>query len=168
MWVMGRGSRALLLCAVTALAAVSGAAAVAPDASVTCADSSASRVRGATVLLDSVVLPRPAALARSPRAVRHGPYRWFRSARIAIRSGEQDVDVSVPLGWRHLVAISWGRATPANSVRFGRCSAARGWVVFEGGFHLRRQGDCVPVVVRAGGTSTTVRLGVGRACGAKS
>jgi hypothetical protein len=51
-------------------------------------------------------------------------------------------------------------------VHFDRCAAARGWVVFEGGIHLRRHGDCVPLHVRAGGTSTMVRLGVGRECGA--
>lgn len=155
----------MVLCAVAALAAVSGAAAVAPEAPVACADSSDGRVRGARVVLDTVVLPRPAELAEPARADRRGRYRFFRSARIAIRSGEPDVAVSVPLGWRHLVAVSWGRSQPGEAVRFGTCAAARGWVVFDGGFHLRRRGDCVPVVVRVGGTSTTVRLGVGRACG---
>jgi hypothetical protein len=117
------------------------------------------------VLLDTVVLPRSSQLALPARAGREGRFRWFRPARIAIRSGEPDVEVSVPLGWRHLVALGWGRGGAADGVRFERCSAARGWVVFEGGFHLRERAACVPLAVRAGGTATTVRLGLGRACG---
>jgi hypothetical protein len=73
----------------------------------------------------------------------------------------------VPLGWRHLVAVSWGGSVAAERVSFGTCSAAGTWRVYEGGFHLARRGECLPLVVRVGGTTTTVRLGVGRACGAR-
>jgi hypothetical protein len=120
------------------------------------------------VLLDTVVLPRSTELALPARAGREGRFRWFRPARIAIRSGEPDVAVAVPLGWRHLVGLSWGRSGTSEAVRFERCAAARGWVVFEGGFHLRERSACVPLAVRAGGVATTVRLGLGRSCGERS
>jgi hypothetical protein len=134
---------------------------------VRCADSSTDRVRGARVLLDTVVLPRSAELARPARAGSGGGYRWFRPARIAIRSGGGDVSVSVPLGWRRVAALSFGRVDATDTVRFARCTAQRGWVVFEGGFHLRERAACIPLAVRVGGTTTTTRLGVGRACGTR-
>jgi hypothetical protein len=162
---MGRRAGTALVCTVAALAASSGATAVAPDASVRCADSSHGRVEGARVLLDAVVLPRSSELALPARAGREGRFRWFRPARIAIRSGEPDVAVSVPPGWRHLVAVAWGQSGASDAVRFDRCAAQRGWIVFDGGFHLREPAACVPLVVRVGGTVTTVRLGLGRACG---
>jgi hypothetical protein len=162
---MGRRVGTALVCSVAALAAGPGAAAVAPGAPVACPDASYARVHGARVLLDAVVLPRSSELALPARAGQDGHYRWFRPARIAIRSGEPDVAVSVPLGWRETVAVAWGRSSPGDVVRFGSCAAARGWVVYEGGFHLRDRAACVPVVIRVGGTSTTVRLGLGRACG---
>ena len=155
------------MCTVVALAASPGTAAVVPGSAVRCADSSTGRVHGARVLLDTVVLPSSSELARPARAGREGRFRWFRPARIAIRSGEPDVAVSVPLGWRHLVGVTWGRSGATDAVRFSTCSAARGWVVFEGGFHLRERAACVPLAVRVGGTATTVRLGLGRACGGR-
>jgi hypothetical protein len=125
-------------------------------------------VDGARILLGAVVLPRAEELARPGRA-RGGTWRYFRPALIAVRAGEPDVELSVPLGWRDRVALSWGRGgTAGSAVGFPSCSAAGDWNVYAGGFHLRRRGDCVPLVVRVGATVTTVRLGVGRACGARS
>jgi hypothetical protein len=122
-------------------------------------------VQGARVLLGAVVLSPPRQLERPSRRASAGRWRWFLPARIAVRDGEADVAVSVPLGWRDRVAVSWGGNGSAAAVGFERCAAARGWSVYEGGFHLRLRGDCVPLAVRVGGTSTTVRLGLGRACG---
>src|SRR5688500_7526415 len=148
-------------------AGVAAAPPPASEAAVGCGQVTAERVRGARVLLDSVVLPKPAELERpARREPGRAALPYFRSARIAIRADEPDVSVSIPHGWRHRVALSWGRAAGASSLTFARCAGSRtGWSVFAGGFRLRTPGDCIPVVVRAGGTVTTVRLGVGRACG---
>lgn len=153
-----------MLCAAAVLA---GAAAAQPaDEAVGCGETVSSRVRGTEILLGAVVLSPGRELQRPSVQSRRGPWRWFRPARIAVRDGETDVAVSVPLGWRDRVAVSWGRSASTVALRFQRCAAvARGWSVYEGGFHLRRRGDCVPLVVRVGGTTTTVRLGLGRACG---
>jgi hypothetical protein len=150
-----------------ACAALAGAAVAHPavEESVRCGETVASRVQGTRVLLDAVVLSPSRELERPSVRAADGRWRWFRPALIAVRDGETDVAVSVPLGWRDRVAVSWGTSGSAHALRFERCAAARGWSVYEGGFHLRRRGDCVPLAVRVGGTSTTVRLGVGRACG---
>ena len=155
--------------AVVCAALLAGAAAAQPAAegTVGCGETAASRVEGTRILLGSVVLTPPRELERPSVRAGGGRWRWFRHARIAVRDGEADVAVSVPLGWRDRVAVSWGASGSAHALRFDRCAASRrGWSVYEGGFHLRERGDCVPLVVRVGGTSTTVRLGVGRACGA--
>jgi hypothetical protein len=149
-------------------AAAATAAPTAPERAVGCAAAVDVRVEGTRILLGAVVLSPGPELER-PTFRGGGPWRWYRPARIAVRDGEPDVSVSVPLGWQDRVAVSWGAVEPAAAVRFGRCaSPGRGWTVYEGGVHLRRRADCVPLVVRAGGTSTTVRLGVGRACGSTS
>jgi hypothetical protein len=161
----------LLAGTVGSLLLAAGVAAAPPpvsEAAVGCGEMTTERVRGARVLLDSVVLPKPVELERPARTDSgRAALPYFRSARIAIRAGEPDVSIAIPHGWRHRVALSWGRVAGASSLTFDRCSGTRsGWSVYAGGFHLRTPGDCVPVVVRVGGTATTVRLGVGRACGA--
>jgi hypothetical protein len=162
---MGRTAATALACTVAALAASPGATAVAPGGVVRCAAAADGRVLGAQALLDAVVLPRSGELARPARAGAEGRFRLYRPARIAVRSGARDVAVTVPLGWRHLVAVEWGGAAPGPSARFETCSPPRGWSVYEGGFHLRDAAVCAPMVVRVGGVATTVRLGLGRRCG---
>jgi hypothetical protein len=156
---MGAALGAMLLAAGAATAATSA------GATVGCDEVTAARVDGARVLLESVVLPKPAELEAPSQSADDGPLPYFRAARIAIRTGEPDVAVSIPQGWRHRVALSWGRSGSTSEVRFATCAGAGEWSVYAGGFHLARRGDCVPLVVRVGGTSTTVRLGIGRACG---
>lgn len=155
---------------IAALCAAGAAAAAptAPEPAVGCAEAVDVRVEGTRILLGAVVLSPGAELER-PTLRGDARWRWYRPARIAVRDGEPDVSVSVPLGWQDRLAVSWGTVEPGVGVRFGRCaSPGRGWTVYEGGLHLRRRADCVPLVVRAGGTSTTVRLGIGRACGTTS
>ena len=146
---------------------LAGAAVAQPSAEETvgCGETAVSRVEGTRLLLGAVVLSPPRELEQPSVRAAAGRWRWFRHARIAVRDGETDVAVSVPLGWRDRVAVSWGRSRSTHALRFDRCVAPRGWSVYEGGFHLRKRADCVPLAVRVGGTSTTVRLGVGRACG---
>jgi hypothetical protein len=165
-------------------AAAAAAAPTAPEQAIGCAEAADVRVEGTRILLGAIATARPRGAPVRGWTVYEGglhpghtlerpplrgdaPWRWRRPARIAVRDGEVDVAVSVPLGWRDRVAVAWGDSPPAAAVRFARCAApVRGWTVYEGGLHLRRRGDCVPLVVRVGGRSTTVRLGVGRACGA--
>ncbi len=122
---------------------------------------------GFRLLLGRVSMPGSAHLGRDADAVRSRSWRYYRNAGLAIRAGTSGVVVSVPDGWRERVALSWGGSRPSSSIRFPSCprSAAGIWNSFSGGFHLRGRADCVPLLVTVGGMSTTVRVGIGRACG---
>ena len=124
---------------------------------------------GFRVLLGAVSVPGSRHLAGDPAANVEGRWRYYRNAGIAIRSGTSAVSVSVPVGWRNRVAVSWGDSPVSSSLQFAPCgrSGAGAWNAYSGGFHLKARGDCVPLVVTVGGMSTTVRVGVGRACGSR-
>jgi hypothetical protein len=124
---------------------------------------------GFRVLLGAVSVPGSRSLAHGPTAIRDPHWRYYRAAGIAIRAGTVAVSVSVPEGWRDRVAVSWGGRPASSSLRFARCgrSPAGVWNSYSGGFHLHARGDCVPLLVTVGGMSTMVRVGVGRACGAR-
>ena len=123
---------------------------------------------GFRILLESVSMPGWRHLARDTSVVESRSWRYYRNAGLAIRAGTSAVSVSVPEVWRDRVALSWGGSRPSSTVRFAACpgSAAGVWNSFSGGFHLRARADCVPLLVTVGGMSTTVRVGIGRACGA--
>lgn len=124
---------------------------------------------GFRVLLGAVSVPGERHLA-GPTTARVGRgWTYFRNAGLAVLAGTSSVDVSVPEGWRDRAAVSWGGSPATSSVRFAPCggSGPRAWNAYSGGIHLRSPADCVPLVVTVGGTSTTVRVGVGRRCGAR-
>ena len=122
---------------------------------------------GHRVLLGAVSVPGAPHLAAASERTAGRHWRWYRNAGLAIRAGTSDVTVSVPVGWRDRVALSWGDTAASSSLTFARCdrSGARSWNAYSGGFHLRAKAGCVPLHVTVGGMSTTVRLGIGRACG---
>ena len=123
---------------------------------------------GFRVLLGAVSVPGSRQLAHSSTATPGRRWRYFRSAPIAIRAGTAAVTVSVPEGWQDRVALSWGASPTSGALHFAPCgSPKRTWNLYSGGFHLRKSGDCVPLLVTVGGMSTTVRVGLGRACGTR-
>lgn len=125
---------------------------------------------GSQTLLGAVSVPGRDELAAVAERTRDRSWPYYRSAGLAIQARSVSVSLEVPEGWRDRVAISWGGSPVSSSVRFAACPAAGGrpWNSYSGGFHLRFRGDCVPLHVRVGGRSTTVRLGIGRACGRDS
>jgi len=122
---------------------------------------------GFRILLGAVSMPGATHLARKVDVSRRRAWPYYRNAGIAVRAGSSAVGVSVPEGWRDRVALSWGDSPAVSALRFAPCagSTARMWNAYSGGIHLRLRGDCVPLHVQVGGMSTTVRVGVGRACG---
>lgn len=124
---------------------------------------------GARVLLGAVSVPADRDVERATRPTRTRTWTYFRHAGIAVRGGAIGVAVAVPEGWRDRVALSWGARPPSSTLRFARCGADPGqtWNAYSGGFYLRSRADCIPLLVRVGGTSTTIRLGLGRACGGR-
>ncbi len=124
---------------------------------------------GFRILLGAVSVPGSRHLEAASAATPDRRWRYYRNAGIAIRAGTSAVRVSVPEGWRHRVAVSWGDSPASSSLSFAPCgrSGAGAWNAYSGGFHLHARGDCVPLLVTVGGMSATVRVGVGRACGAR-
>ena len=122
---------------------------------------------GFRILLGAVSVPASRHLSQGAAATQSPRWPYFRNAGFAVRGGTAAVSVTVPEGWRDRVAVSWGGSPASSSLRFAPCggSPARTWNAYSGGFHLRSRGDCVPLIVRVGGLSTTVRVGVGRVCG---
>jgi hypothetical protein len=106
----------------------------------------------------------------SGRAARHRGAQWpyFRRVGLVVRGGTSPVTITVPEGWRDRVAISWGNTPAVSSLQIASCetSVSKPWNAYTGGFHLRSRAACVPLDIRVGGRSTSVRFGVGRACGA--
>jgi hypothetical protein len=122
---------------------------------------------GFRILLGAVSMPGAQHLARDVDVLRGRVWPYYRNAGLAVRAGSSAVRVSVPVGWRDRVALSWGESAAASVLEFAPCagSAPGLWNAYSGGIHLRLRGDCVPLHVQVGGMSTTVRVGVGRACG---
>ena len=100
----------------------------------------------------------------SPTEGQAWPY--FRKAGLVIRGGAPPVTVSVPQKWRTRVAISWGNSDVVSSLRVGPCStySEKPWNAYAGGFLLRSRTACVPLTIRVGSRSATVRFGIGRTC----
>jgi hypothetical protein len=96
-----------------------------------------------------------------------GPLRYSSRWLLFVHPG-RGVTIGVPPAWRTRAAVSWGGTGVVPAVRFERCptppnlSPGR-WNGYVGRFHVREPG-CVPLRIRAGGRSTTVRFGVGRPC----
>ncbi len=127
-------------------------------------------VDGFRVLLGAVAVPGARHLDHGSTTTRDPHWRYYRNAGIAIRARTSLVSVTVPEGWRDRVAISWGNSPATSALHFAPCggSPAGLWNSYSGGFHLRAKGDCVPLLVTVGGMSTSVRVGVGRACGERA
>jgi hypothetical protein len=75
------------------------------------------------------------------------------------------VTIAVPHAWRGRAAVTWGDSGLARSLRLPGCPSPKGvWNGYAGGFYLRSPRVCLPLVIRVGTRSATVRLGLGRAC----
>jgi hypothetical protein len=85
---------------------------------------------------------------------------------MVVRTGTQKVSVVVPPAWRSKVAVTWGSARGGQiSVAFEACrDSGTHWLAYAGGFYLDSPSMCVPLVVRIGDRSSTVRVGLGTHC----
>jgi hypothetical protein len=93
------------------------------------------------------------------------PLRYWRKAGILVRPGKTPVDIIVPPAWRSRLVIQWGEpAGPASSLRITGCPGREvPWLPYGGGFNVAAP-SCVPLIVRSGGRSQTLRFGIGRRC----
>ena len=121
------------------------------------------RTAGARTLFNAVSIP-PAYL--SGVVATHEPaWPYWRKAGIVVKAGST-ASVTVPKSWRTRVTIRWGDDPHTFDVlRFASCRPAPGvGYAYAGGFFARSRSVCVPLVVRSGSRSATVRFGLGRRC----
>jgi hypothetical protein len=82
---------------------------------------------------------------------------------MAVRAGTGEaVAIGVARPWRRHARIGWGDGRGRDLV-FTPCAADQPWVVYAGGFELKKLG-CVPFDIRVGGRIERVRVGFGRPC----
>jgi hypothetical protein len=165
--------RILALLVFPALAAIGAQSAGSAPPSIAGCEQIAVHLRSGSEDGYRIVLGRvgiPDAEQTSRQAARNGGTSWpyFRRVGLIVRGGTSPVTITVPEGWRDRVAVSWGDTPPVSSLQIASCgtSVSKPWNAYAGGFHLRSRADCVPLDIRVGGRSTSVRFGVGRACGA--
>jgi len=95
-----------------------------------------------------------------------GRWPYWQKNGIEILAGTPVVSISLPKSWRQRAAITWGTSGTVSSLRLTSCARpARVWDGYAGGFYLRSDAACVPLVLRIGDRSTTVLFSVGRRCG---
>jgi hypothetical protein len=119
---------------------------------------------GRRVVLGVVSVPPSYLPQVVPRRV--GPWTHWTKAGLAIRGGSSAIGVSVPKPWRSRVRIAWGDGG-GSSVSFASCRAyerEKPWNGYSGGFFLRSPSVCIPLILRVGKRSETVRFGVGQRC----
>jgi hypothetical protein len=105
------------------------------------------------------------------------PWSYWRKAAFIIRAGGPAISVSIAKSSRKRMAVSWGWSAGAvSSLRFARCSTRyelrdtdeRGRPkmgnAYSGGFFLRARSACVPLMIRVGHRTATIRFGIGRRC----
>ena len=165
--------RILALLIFPALAAVGAQSADSAPGSIASCEQIARHLRSGTedgyrIVLGNVGVPDEQQTSQGASRTHTRPWPYFRRVGLVVRGGTSPVAITVPEGWRDRVAISWGNTRAVSSLRIASCGAAvsKPWNAYAGGFHLRSRADCVPLEIRVGGRSTTIRFGVGRACGA--
>jgi hypothetical protein len=94
-----------------------------------------------------------------------GPWPYWQKNGIEILAGTPVVSISVPESWRQRAAITWGNNSIVSALRLTACSRPAGvWDGYAGGIYLRSAAACVPLIIRIGDRSVTVRFGIGQHC----
>jgi hypothetical protein len=141
--------------------------------------SSAAPPAHSSIILDSVALPTGRALQANVSGASDPHAMLFAKDGLFIRRGAA-FDLLVPDQWRGRLAVGWGSlGKPTTHFRVPACrptqrmpSSSRWdlsdeWLVYPGGYSVS-QTACVSVLVRAGQTEQTVRIGVGASCPGQS
>jgi len=133
----------------------------------------------ASIILDAVALPTGRALQVNQSGGSDPHAKLFAKDGLFIRRGAT-FDLVVPEPWLGRLAVIWGSlGKPTIHLRVAGCrpsqrmpSSSRWdlsdqWLVYPGGYFVT-QAACVSVLVRAGQTEQTVRIGAGTPCPGQS
>jgi hypothetical protein len=129
----------------------------------------------ASVILEDVALPTGRALQANQTGGSNPDAALFAKDGLFIRRGAS-FDLVVPDQWKGRLAVSWGSpGKPTTHLRVPGCrptqrmpSSSRWdlsdqWLIYPGGYSVS-QVACVSLLVRAGQSEQTVRIGVGASC----
>ena len=117
-----------------------------------------------------VVLGRvdvPVYLPRKAVSVAVAGWPYWSKAGLIVRAQSGVVTITVPPAWRGKAAITWGNgySPPQSRLRIASCGPTPdNWNAYAGGLYIRTRAACVPLNVRVGGQSRSVRIGVGGSC----
>jgi hypothetical protein len=165
------------ICTVLLVEAAGAAATVTPRVTVRCdenaqvADRITPDAQRDNVVFGFAALPTQT-VPHEPVPADGGPRRYWTKMGLLIRLGRGPVDVVVPSAWRARVLITWGYPnlhSPSWSLRILRCAMPKygtpysDWLAYAGGVYFSEPA-CVPLTLRAGGRSKTIRLSLGRSC----
>lgn len=141
--------------------------------------SAASPPSESSIILNGVALPTGRALQANPAGASDPHATLFAKDGLFIRRGAS-FDLLVPEQWKGRLAVGWGSlGKPTTHLRVPGCrptqrmpSSSRWvlsdeWLIYPGGYSVT-QAACVSVLVRAGQTEQTVRIGVGAPCPGQS
>jgi hypothetical protein len=101
-------------------------------------------------------------------ATHEQPWALWRKAGLVIRAGAGPVTITVPAPWRSRAAIIWGNGNyqPGSRIRFAGCAGDPSTGnAYAGGFLLRSEAACIPLVFRVADRTATIHFGLGRRCG---
>jgi hypothetical protein len=125
---------------------------------------------GDSIVLDRVALPTERAL-QANRSADPGAARFAKDG-LYIRRGAS-FDLIVPDDWHDRLTINWGSpGKPTHHLQVPGCrptgtinpvNEKDAWLVYAGGYTVSEPA-CVSLVVKAGQSEQTVRIGVGAAC----
>ena len=92
-----------------------------------------------------------------------GPLPYWSKVPLFVRAGRTRVTIVVPKAWRNRASVNWSSGH-APLLHIAPCpSPPNVWNVYVGGFDVREPA-CVPLIVRIGERSATIRFGIGTAC----
>jgi hypothetical protein len=124
------------------------------------------RTDGYRMVLGTVAVP-PSYL-RQVVPTQTKPWAYWRKAGLVVRAGSPQVIVTVPPAWRSRAAITWGNGSAGNHAVTLAIASCDGQInaghAYAGGFYLRSDSACVPIVFQVATRRATVRFGVGRHC----
>ena len=117
------------------------------------------------LVLGAVSVPPPYLAQVVPTGEK--PWAYWRKAGLVVRAGGPAVSITVPTAWRTRGAIAWGYGNTGvfDSLRIVGCPGPMGrGFAYSGGFYLRSESACLPLVFSVGARNRTVRFGLGRRC----
>ena len=119
---------------------------------------------GARIVLGTLSIP-PEYTPEAAVAGGEGTWKFSAPADFVVRAERPPVELTVPKEWRDRVAFAVGGTKPVSALQISTCpNNGLPWNAFAAVFYLTEKTACVPLTIRVGSQSSTVRFGFGERC----